>query len=124
MNKVIPFTALFAALATAPASAADQFPDSGKTIEHGAISEADMMHGETGAGATGQGVINSVDTDKRIVNITHGPIPALSWPGMTMDLPVTKDVDLNGMQPGDKVRFHIALGADQVYRITAIDPTP
>jgi len=82
------------------------------------------MHGDTGAGAAGQGVINSVDAEAGVVNITHGPIPALSWPAMTMDLPVAEGVDLGGVQPGDEVRFRILLGSDQVYRITEIGASP
>jgi Cu(I)/Ag(I) efflux system periplasmic protein CusF len=65
-----------------------------------------------------------VEPDKGVVNISHGPIPALSWPEMTMDLPVAEGVDLGSIQPGDEVRFRILLGDDQVYRITALDKTP
>lgn len=43
---------------------------------------------------------------------------------MTMDLPVAEGVDLDGLQPGDAVRFRVVLGADQVYRINAMDVTP
>ncbi|NEX20838.1 copper-binding protein [Thiorhodococcus mannitoliphagus] len=79
------------------------------------------MAQEQATGATqGQGVINSVDAKGGSVNITHEPIPALSWPAMTMDLPVTDAVDLSGVSAGDKVDFAIMLGSDNVYRITAL----
>ena len=40
-----------------------------------------------------------------------------------MDLPVTDDVDLGEVNNGDEVRFRVELGADQVYRMTAIEQT-
>jgi hypothetical protein len=41
-----------------------------------------------------------------------------------MDLPVTGDVDLAGLEPGAEVRFRVELGADKVYRMTAIEALP
>jgi Cu(I)/Ag(I) efflux system protein CusF len=119
MIKLIPYTALLAALAAMPATAVEQSTDAGANMEHGAMTTDDRS-----TGAAGQGVINSVDVEKGVVNVTHGPIPALSWPEMTMDLPVADGVDLTGVEAGDEVRFRVVLGADQVYRITAIDAAP
>ena len=68
----------------------------------------------------GKGVVRSIDMDARKINLTHEPIPALKWPEMTMDLPVTKDVDLSSVKPDDEITFHIVLGEDKVYRITGI----
>jgi len=121
--KLIPFVVLLATLAAVPAITAAQSVDSGGMMEHGSMGGG-TMYGDTGAGATGQGVVNSVDADEGVVNITHGPIPALSWPEMTMDLPVAKGVDLGSVQPGDEVRFRVVLGSDQVYRITEIGAVP
>jgi len=123
MIKLIPFLALLATLAAAPAITAAQSMDSGGMMEHGSMGGG-SMHGDTGAGAAGQGVINSVDAEAGVVNITHGPIPSLSWPEMTMDLPVAEGVDLGSVQPGDEVRFRVLLGSDQVYRITEIGAAP
>lgn len=53
----------------------------------------------------GTGKINSIDTEKHNINLTHGPIDALKWPGMTMDFPVAKNVDLSGFKVGDAVTF-------------------
>jgi Cu/Ag efflux protein CusF len=100
--------------------------DSSDMMEHGSMGMGAMMQGDdgTGTGAEGTGVINSVDASEGVVNITHGPIPSLSWPEMTMDLPVTDDVDLAGLEPGAEVRFRVELGADKVYRMTAIEALP
>ncbi|EXJ16162.1 copper-binding protein [Imhoffiella purpurea] len=91
-----------------------------QTMNHEAMGS--MAQSEQSAVTMGKGVINSVDTAKGEVNITHEPIPALSWPAMTMDLPVTDGVDLSGVSPGDKVNFGIVLGSDDVYRITELTP--
>jgi Cu(I)/Ag(I) efflux system protein CusF len=82
-----------------------------------------LSHGTAHADAQGTGTINSVDAGRGVVNITHGPIPALSWPEMTMDLPVTGDVDLGDIASGDVVLFRVELGDDQVYRMTAVEQT-
>jgi Cu(I)/Ag(I) efflux system periplasmic protein CusF len=75
-------------------------------------------------GATwSRGVIQAVNVEAGSVNITHEPIPALSWPTMTMDLPVTEAVDLSGVKAGDTVEFAIVLGSDDVYRISQMRKT-
>lgn len=124
MNKTIPLTALLAAFVTLPTIAAGQSSQTDAMMEHGTMGASDRLDSETNAGAVGEGVINSVDPDEGVVNITHGPIPALSWPEMTMDLPVAEGVELDSVQPGDAVRFRVLLGTDQVYRITAMDAMP
>jgi len=124
MRKVIRFAAMLAAVTAFSATAADKVVHHGALTGHGALGKGGTMRVADGAGASGEGVINSVDSEGSVVNLTHGPIPALSWPGMTMDLPVAGGVDLSDVQPGDAVRFRVVLGVDQVYRITAIELTP
>ncbi len=124
MRKIVRFVCLFIAVTGLQAAAADNAMQHAVMKHDRAIGEGDMMHVDTRAGADGQGVIHTVDLEERVVNLSHGPIPSLSWPEMTMDLPVAKGVDLSRVQPGDKVRFRVVLGADQVYRITAIDAAP
>ncbi len=41
---------------------------------------------------------------------------------MTMDLLVTKRVDLTPIKAGDKVDFKLKLGRDKTYRIIEINP--
>ena len=67
------------------------------------------------------GVINTIDADKRSVNVTHGPVEALGWPKMTMDLPVTRRVDLSTVETGSKVRFTLKQGRDKQFRIIAVE---
>ena len=54
--------------------------------------------------ADASGVIDSLDTAAGTVTITHGPVPALDWPGMTMTFQAP-GVDLTGLQAGDPVAF-------------------
>ena len=87
---------------------------------HGTGGAAAAGQEESGGAAQGRGVIHSVDLAGRSINITHEPIPALSWPAMRMDIPVAQQVDLSGLNAGDRVDFRIVLGADNVYRITEL----
>lgn len=81
-----------------------------------------QMEVKPGTEASGVGVINSVDADKGLINLTHEPMPDVGWPTMTMDLPVTKHVELGGIKAGDKVDFKVKLGRDKQYRVIEILP--
>jgi Cu/Ag efflux protein CusF len=69
----------------------------------------------------GTGIVNSVSRMNRTINITHDPISSLNWPKMTMDLAVSKDIDLKSIELGEKIKFHIMLGKDKIYRIIKIE---
>lgn len=81
-----------------------------------------QMHQANKSEATGKAVINAVDQDAKSVKLTHDPMPEFGWPKMTMDLPVTRKVDLSTTKPGDKVLFTIKLGRDKKYRIIKLSP--
>lgn len=89
-------------------------------MDHGAMQGSEAKAGVTEASGTGR--INSVDVEKKQVNVTHAPMPELGWPEMTMDLPVTAKVDLSTVKAGDAVAFRLKLGRDKVYRITEMGP--
>lgn len=69
----------------------------------------------------GSGTVNSVDAKAGTVNLTHGPIKDLGWPGMTMGFPVADPSLLQGIQPGMKVDFELEKTASG-YRILRIAP--
>jgi Cu/Ag efflux protein CusF len=73
------------------------------------------------AGTTGR--VNAVDAGKHTINLTHGPIPALGWPAMTMDFGTAPSVDLSGIKPGDTVAFTVSMTPDGIYRIDTLKPT-
>ncbi len=112
--------AAFTVAGVAPQALADS--NMHKSMDHG--SEISMQHNKSmqqdSKAVTGKGIIRSIDMAGSKVNISHEAIPALKWPEMTMDLDVAKEVDLKDLSSGDKVRFHIELGDDKVYRITKI----
>ncbi|MEW8525566.1 MAG: copper-binding protein [Candidatus Thiodiazotropha endolucinida] len=81
-------------------------------------------HGEMTSSANqgmGKGVLHKIDRENKIVNLTHQPIPELNWMGMTMDLPVTRRVDLSEFKPDDKVNFTVKKGRDKQFRITTME---
>jgi Cu(I)/Ag(I) efflux system membrane fusion protein len=55
----------------------------------------------------GKGTVNSVDHEKRIINISHEAIDSLQWPAMTMDFKVADHVDLDSLDIGDRVKFYL-----------------
>ena len=62
--------------------------------------------------AQGSGTVNSVDASGHKVNLTHSPIAALGWPGMTMDFEVAPAVDLRTLQPGARVDLCVMVTSD------------
>ena len=80
------------------------------------------MHGKMAASATQthkvEGTFNQTNSNGS-VNITHGPVESLGWPGMTMDFQVKDKALLKGLKAGQKISFDIAKGASG-YVITAI----
>jgi Cu/Ag efflux protein CusF len=72
--------------------------------------------------AQGTGTVNSVDTAAHKVNVSHGPIPAIGFPAMTMDFEVAPSVDLKAVKPGTRVNFTVEQGQDGMYVIQSIKP--
>jgi Cu(I)/Ag(I) efflux system periplasmic protein CusF len=109
---------LCAAMALAvPASAMAQGGGHGSHGGHG------TMHATPdNTEAVAVGVINSVDTAGGNINITHEPVEALGWPKMTMDLPVTRQVDLASVKAGSQVKVTLKQGRDKQFRVIAIEP--
>ena len=66
------------------------------------------------------GKINRIDAETGTANITHGPIQALHWPGMTMGFRVADKSLLKGLKAGDKVNFDLAQGPGGNYVISRI----
>ena len=58
--------------------------------------------------ATADGTIKAINTTKHTVTISHGAVPAVQWPPMTMAFSVTED-QLTGLKAGDRVSFSFRL---------------
>ena len=95
--------------------------DHGRPQPAAASGEMRMAHaGHTHA--QGTGTVNAVDVSGHKINLTHGPIPALGWPGMTMDFAVAPAVDLRTLKPGTRVNFTIEQGEGGTYLIQSVKP--
>ncbi|KDD65282.1 heat-shock protein HtpX [Pseudomonas mandelii PD30] len=54
--------------------------------------------------ATADGTIKAIDTTKHTVTISHGAVPTVQWPPMTMAFSIKED-QLTGLTAGDRVLF-------------------
>ena len=98
MNKLFP-AALIAALIVLPAAA---------------------HQGHDHVQATG--TVNSVDQAGRKINLSHGPIPQIGWPAMTMDFAVAASVDLKAVTPGMRVDVTLDKGPDGMFMVESLAP--
>jgi len=92
----------------------------------GYAGDMDGMHNEKAGKAAaqvhqGRGIVNKVDVEAGIVNISHEAIKSLQWPKMTMDFNVQNKSDLAAIRPGMAVEFELARQG-KAYRISRIAP--
>ena len=81
-----------------------------------------LVHeGHKGATAA-SGVVNTIDVAMRKVNVSHASIKSLGWPAMTMDFPVSQDVDLSTIKPGTRVNFTLVKGANGAWTVDTLKP--
>ncbi len=117
LSTLAAFAVAGSMIVTVPAFAQD------KKMDH---SGHGVAQSETAAPAADEVVakakINSVDADKGMVNVDHGPIPEIGWPAMTMDIAVTNRVDLSTVEPGSDVKITLRKGRDNQFRIVEIAP--
>lgn len=69
-----------------------------------------------------EGVANSIDLLHGKINLTHGPVESLGWPGMTMDFTVKDKAILKGINPGQKVEFAVVKEGPGQFYINRITP--
>ncbi len=69
-----------------------------------------------------QGTFDALDAEAGSVTVTHGEIPALKWPAMTMDFSIADPALVKGLAPGTPVRFVFEAGEPGEYIITGIEP--
>jgi Cu(I)/Ag(I) efflux system periplasmic protein CusF len=68
----------------------------------------------------GKGTVNSVDAKAGKINLSHGPIASLAWPGMTMDFEVQDKALLANLKPGQKVMFTLIEARKGKYVVSEI----
>lgn len=73
--------------------------------------------------AFSNGVVVSIDKNAGNLTISHGPIQHLGMPGMTMGFRAGDPALLEGIKPGDKIRFHadVVGGTFTVLKVKALD---
>jgi len=77
----------------------------------------------TAVGHRVQGTLNAVNADGT-VSVTHGPVEALGWPGMTMDFALAHSALAAGIKPGAAISFEIVERQPGEWVITRLQTTP
>ena len=70
---------------------------------------------------TAKGKVEDVDAEG--VTISHGPVPALKWPSMTMGFGKTKPTDFPGLKTGDTIQFQFKKGGAMGWELLSVEPT-
>lgn len=68
-----------------------------------------------------QGTLNAINADGT-VNITHGPVEALDWPGMTMDFALANSSLVDNAKTGSAITFEIVERKPGEWVITRLQP--
>jgi Cu/Ag efflux protein CusF len=71
--------------------------------------------------ALADGEVRQVDRETGRITLRHGPIPSLDMPPMSMVFRVKNPGLLDGVKPGDKVKFRAEKAGSQ-YFVTHIEP--
>ncbi|HEX9181053.1 MAG TPA: efflux RND transporter periplasmic adaptor subunit [Burkholderiales bacterium] len=70
----------------------------------------------------GRATVNKVDAQAGTLSLTHGPIPSLNWPAMTMDFRVKDPGLLRNVQPGHEIDIEIVQEGPADFVVTALRP--
>ena len=68
------------------------------------------------------GTVDAIDAKTNTLSITHGPVPSLKWPAMTMDFEVANASLASGLKPGERIAFEFVERKAGEYVITRIEP--
>jgi Cu(I)/Ag(I) efflux system periplasmic protein CusF len=81
----------------------------------------DMKMAQAGASDMSEGEVRKVDLAQGKVTLKHGEIRNLDMPPMTMVFGVKDKAMLDGVKPGDKVRFK---ATSEGGKMTVVEMTP
>ncbi len=65
-----------------------------------------------------EGKVESIEPES--ITITHGPVPALKWPSMTMGFGKPSPTAFPDLKPGDTVRFAFRKGGPMDYELVSV----
>ncbi len=66
--------------------------------------------------------VEELDPANDTMTLTHGPIPSLKWPSMTMDFLAADKALFKGLKPGMKVKIEIEDRGEGEFYVTRIAP--
>jgi Cu(I)/Ag(I) efflux system membrane fusion protein len=71
-------------------------------------------------------IVRGVMPDEHKLRLEHEPIPELKWPSMTMNFRVDGSVDIDHLQPGQKIHFAMSKEGDSwvIDQVHVIDAPP
>lgn len=70
---------------------------------------------------TAQGKVESVEPDG--ITISHGPVPELKWPSMTMGFGKPDPKAFAGLKAGDSIRFEFKKGGPMDWELVSVQPS-
>jgi len=79
----------------------------------------DMPEDDEPVKAFGNGWIEEIKVAEGRMRVSHGPIDALGWPAMNMELEVEPQVDLTTFEIGQDIQFQLKQGSSGRFVITA-----
>ena len=74
-------------------------------------------------GHKAEGTVDSIDTKNGTLSLRHGPVATLKWPAMTMEFKAANASLLNGLEPGQAVRFEFVERQPGDFVVTSIAPS-
>ena len=75
-------------------------------------------------GHRGDAVVEAIDAKNNSITLSHGPIPSLNWPPMTMDFVLANPALAAKLKPGTRVSFEMVERQAGEYVITQMTPQP
>lgn len=70
----------------------------------------------------GTGTVKKIDSASGIVTLSHGPIPSLNWPAMTMSFKLKDAALAKGIKAGEAVDFELVQSGSD-YVVTRLQPS-
>lgn len=98
------------------------FGSSSEKPAQAASSPAKSGAAAAAAGHKAEGTVDSVDAKTGMVTLSHGPVPSLKWPAMTMEFKAANDALLKDLKPGSAVAFEFVERQPGEWVITGVKP--
>jgi membrane fusion protein, copper/silver efflux system len=89
---------------------------------HGGETAPQAQKKAPGVSHLAEGTVDAIDAKSGTVTITHGPIPTLKWPGMTMDFVLANSSLAAKVKPGAAVAFEVIERKPGEYVVTKLEP--